>query len=101
MGTGSYVLAESNTSEVMAFSSASHGAGRAMSRRQALKQWCGKDLVAELANRGILIRSHSIGGVAGEAPGAYKDVELVTEATERTGLANRVAFLRPKVCIKG
>jgi tRNA-splicing ligase RtcB len=40
-------------------------------------------------------------GAAEEAPGAYKDVDLVAEATEKAGLARRVVFLRPKVCIKG
>ncbi len=101
MGTGSYVLAGSAESERRAFASASHGAGRAMSRHQALKQWRGRQLVDELAAKGILIRTRSIRGVAEEAPGAYKDVDLVAEATERAGLARRVAFLRPKICIKG
>jgi tRNA-splicing ligase RtcB len=101
MGTGSYILAGTAESERRAYSSASHGAGRAMSRHQALKHWHGRQLVDELAARGILIRTRSMRGVAEEAPGAYKDVDLVAEATERAGLARRVAFLRPKVCIKG
>ena len=101
MGTGSYILAGAAESERRAFGSASHGAGRAMSRHQALKQWRGRQLVDELAARGILVRSRSMRGIAEEAPGAYKDVDLVAEATERAGLARRVAFLRPKVCVKG
>ncbi|MDH3286880.1 MAG: RtcB family protein [Betaproteobacteria bacterium] len=101
MGTGSYILAGNAESEQRAFGSASHGAGRAMSRRQALKQWRGRQLVDDLAAKGILIRTRSMRGVAEEAPGAYKDVDVVAEATERAGLARRVAFLRPKVCIKG
>jgi len=101
MGTGSYILAGTAESETRAWSSASHGAGRAMSRRQALKQWHGRQLVDELAAKGILIRTRSMRGVAEEAPGAYKDVDQVAEATERAGLARRVAFLRPKVCVKG
>jgi len=101
MGTGSYVLAGTAESEARAWSSASHGAGRAMSRKQALKHWRGRELIDELKTRGILIRTKSLRGAAEEAPGAYKDVDLVAEATERAGLARRVAFLRPKVCIKG
>lgn len=101
MGTGSYVLAGTAESEAKAWSSASHGAGRAMSRKQALKHWRGRELIDELKSRGILIRTKSLRGAAEEAPGAYKDVDLVAEATERAGLARRVAFLRPKVCIKG
>jgi tRNA-splicing ligase RtcB len=101
MGTGSYILAGTTESEERALSSASHGAGRAMSRHQALKQWRGRQLVDELAAKGILIRTRSMRGVAEEAPGAYKDVDAVAESTERAGLARRVAFLRPKVCVKG
>ena len=101
MGTGSYVLAGVATSEARAWSSASHGAGRAMSRHQALKQWQGRQVVDALRERGILIRTRSMRGVAEEAPGAYKDVDRVAEATEGAGLARRVAFLRPIACIKG
>lgn len=101
MGTGSYVLVGTAESEERAFSSASHGAGRAMSRHQALRQWRGRELIDQLASQGILIRTRSMRGAAEEAPGAYKDVDLVAEATERAGLAKRVAYLRPKVCVKG
>ncbi|HTP94427.1 MAG TPA: RtcB family protein [Burkholderiales bacterium] len=99
MGTGSYVLAGVDANP--AFASASHGAGRAMSRKQALKRWHGRELIDELRRGGILIRTRSMRGAAEEAPGAYKDVDEVAEATERAGLARRVAFLRPKACIKG
>lgn len=99
MGTGSYILAGATKNP--AFASASHGAGRAMSRRQAMKHWQGRTLIDELAQQGILIRTRSMRGAAEEAPGAYKDVELVAEATEQAGLARRVAFLQPKVCVKG
>lgn len=99
MGTGSYVLAGSVTNR--AFASCSHGAGRAMSRNQALKRWDGRRLIQELLQQGILIRTRSMRGAAEEAPGAYKDVDQVAAITEQAGLARRVAFLRPKVCIKG
>jgi tRNA-splicing ligase RtcB len=72
-----------------------------MSRNQALRRWRGRAVIDELGARGILIRSHSMRGVAEEAPGAYKDIEEVAEATERAGLAKRVAALRPLVCVKG
>jgi tRNA-splicing ligase RtcB len=101
MGTGSYILAGTKTSEERAWSSASHGAGRAMSRNQALRRWRGRAVVDELGRRGIVIRSHSMRGIAEEAPGAYKDIDEVAEATERAGLAKRVASLRPLVCVKG
>ena len=101
MGTSSHILAGNPESEGLSFSSACHGAGRAMSRRQALKQWHGRQVIDELAQRGILVRSPSARGVAEEAPGAYKDVDAVVEVAARAGLARQVASLKPLICIKG
>ena len=101
MGTGSWILAGNPEAQNGAYASASHGAGRAMSRHQALRQWHGRELIHALAAEGILIRTRSMRGAAEEAPGAYKDVDLVAEATEKAGLARRVALLRPKACVKG
>ena len=101
MGTGSYILVGEATAESKAFASACHGAGRALSRHAALKQWSGRKIVDELAERGIIIKSPSMRGVAEEAPGAYKDVSAVVNAAEQAGLARRVARVRPLICIKG
>jgi tRNA-splicing ligase RtcB len=101
MGTSSYVLAGTAQSESLAFSSACHGAGRAMSRHQAQRTWRGRQVVDQLAARGILIRSPSSRGVAEEAPGAYKDVAAVVDVADAAGLACRVARLEPLICIKG
>lgn len=101
MGTGSYVLAGVKGSEHKSFSSACHGAGRAMSRHQAMKKWNGKDIVDKLAQQAILIRSGSYRGVAEEAPGAYKDVHSIVDAAEMSGLAKKVAKLIPIICVKG
>jgi tRNA-splicing ligase RtcB len=101
MGTCSYILAGTTESESEAFSSAVHGAGRAMSRHQATRQWQGRQVIDALAGRGILIRSPSSRGVAEEAPGAYKDVSAVVEAADHAHLARRVARLEPVICVKG
>jgi tRNA-splicing ligase RtcB len=101
MGTASYVLAGSATGETLSWSSACHGAGRSMSRHQATRRWQGRELVNELASRGILIRSPSLRGVAEEAPGAYKCVERVVDVAERAGLARTVVRLEPLICVKG
>jgi tRNA-splicing ligase RtcB len=101
MGTASYVLAGTRASEGLAFSSACHGAGRAMSRHQAQRTWKGRQVADGLANRGILVRSPSLRGIAEEAPGAYKDVSAVVEAADRAGLARKVARVEPMICIKG
>lgn len=101
MGTGSYVLAGTAESESLAFASACHGAGRAMSRHQALKTWHGRQVVDELAARGIVVRSASSRGIAEEAPGAYKDVDAVVDAADQAGLARKVVRLEPLICVKG
>jgi tRNA-splicing ligase RtcB len=101
MGSGSYVLAGTKESESRAFSSACHGAGRAMSRHQASRTWRGRQVIDELAARGIIIRSPSMRGVAEEAPDAYKDVSSVVDAADAAGLARKVARLEPLVCVKG
>jgi tRNA-splicing ligase RtcB (3'-phosphate/5'-hydroxy nucleic acid ligase) len=101
MGTASYILAGTERGMQLAYGSACHGAGRAMSRHEATRRWQGRAVVDELAARGILIRSPSFRGVAEEAPGAYKDVSAVVEAADRAGLARKVVKLAPLVCIKG
>lgn len=72
-----------------------------MSRHQATKRWKGRQVEDELAERGIIIRSHSSRGLAEEAPGAYKDVHAVVDAAEVAGLSRKVARLLPVICIKG
>ena len=101
MGTASHILAGSREGEALAFSSACHGAGRAMSRRKAYKLWKGRQVTDELRDQGIIIRSPSSRGVAEEAPGAYKDVDAVVDAAHAAGLARKVARLKPVICIKG
>jgi tRNA-splicing ligase RtcB len=101
MGTASYVLVGTAEGEALSFSSSCHGAGRSMSRHQALKQWRGRELVDQLAAEGILIRSPSMRGVAEEAPAAYKDVSAVVDAADHAGLSRKVAKLKPIACIKG
>jgi len=101
MGTASYILAGTAECMSLSFGSSCHGAGRSMSRSQATKRWHGKDVVKNLAQQGILIRSPSLRGVAEEAPGAYKDVNAVVEAAHNANLSRKVAKLMPLVCIKG
>jgi tRNA-splicing ligase RtcB len=72
-----------------------------MSRHAAQRTWRGRAVQDELAGRGVIVRSPSLRGIAEEAPGAYKDVTAVVNATERAGLARVVARLSPLICIKG
>ncbi|MBN9227272.1 MULTISPECIES: RtcB family protein [Legionella] len=101
MGTSSYVLVGTEHSEHKSFGSACHGAGRAMSRHQATKKWRGSEIIEQLAQQGILIRSSSYRGIAEEAPEAYKNVDFVVDAAQESGLTKKVARLVPIVCVKG
>jgi tRNA-splicing ligase RtcB len=101
MGTASYVLVGTSRGLTRSFGSSCHGAGRSMSRHAAVRQWRGRQIVDELAARGILVRSPSARGIAEEAPGAYKDVTEVVDAADRAGLSRTVARLEPLVCVKG
>jgi tRNA-splicing ligase RtcB len=101
MGTASYILAGTEKSMQLAHGSACHGAGRCMSRRKATKLWRGGSIMQELAERGILIRTPSMRGLAEEAPGAYKDVSAVVKVADKAGLSRLVAKLEPLICIKG
>lgn len=98
MGTGSYIL--TGTHGNPAFASSSHGAGRAMSRNQALKHWQGKTLIEELLKQGILIRTRSMRGAAEEAPGAYKDVDIVAEVPNKQALLVGSRFCARKCVLK-
>jgi tRNA-splicing ligase RtcB len=100
MGTASYILVGTQEGEERSFASSCHGAGRSMSRHQAMKHWQGRTLIDYLASQGILIRSPSLRGVAEEAPGAYKDVSAVVDAADAAKLSRKVARLEPLICIK-
>jgi tRNA-splicing ligase RtcB (3'-phosphate/5'-hydroxy nucleic acid ligase) len=72
-----------------------------MSRHRAKKEVGGRELVKDLEEKGILIKSRSMKGIAEEAPAAYKDVNGVVEVVEKAGLAEKVAELSPLAVIKG
>jgi tRNA-splicing ligase RtcB len=101
MGTTSAIMVGPTQRPEHAFASSCHGAGRHLSRHQALKQWYGRGVVDDLRGRGIIIKSPSMRGVAEEAPGAYKDLTAVVDAAHRAGLSRKLATLVPLICIKG
>ncbi|HBR09661.1 RtcB family protein [Candidatus Bipolaricaulota bacterium] len=101
MGTASYIMRGTEKGMEKTFGSGIHGAGRAMSRKKAKKKYWGEDVRTALAKAGITLRAHSIPGVAEEAPGAYKDIDLVIAPVHHAGINLKVARLRPIVVIKG
>ncbi|MGP8300881.1 RtcB family protein [Streptomyces inhibens] len=93
MGTGSYIV--KGLGNTASFNSASHGAGRKMSRNAAKKRFSTQDL--EEQTRGVECRKDS--GVVDEIPGAYKPIEKVID--QQRDLVEVVAKLKQVVCVKG
>jgi len=101
MGTSSYVLCGRDRALDLTFGSACHGAGRVMSRSQALKQFTGRDVRAALNRDGIVVRATSPGMLAEEAPQVYKPSGDVVDVVHNLGIATRVARLVPLGVSKG
>jgi tRNA-splicing ligase RtcB len=101
MGRYSYVMVGTSGALQETFGSSCHGAGRVLSRKAALKKSRGHDIIAELAEQGILIRAASRATVAEEIPAAYKDVADVVDVVHQAGLGKKVARLKPLIVIKG
>ena len=93
MGTGSYVV--KGLGNEQSYCSASHGAGRRMSRTKAKKTYTVDDLAAQTS--GVECRKDA--GVLDEIPGAYKDLESVIAA--QTDLVQVEARLTTLLCVKG
>lgn len=93
MGTGSYIVR--GLGNRASYESASHGAGRRMSRNAARRQFTAADLVAQTA--GIECRKDE--GVVDEIPAAYKDINEVIAA--QRDLVDVVARLQTVLCVKG
>jgi tRNA-splicing ligase RtcB len=101
MGRYSFLLAGTDQAMRETFGSTCHGAGRMMSRKSAMKESKGADVQQELAEKGIIVKAASRGTLAEEAPEAYKDVSLVVETADETGISRKVARLRPLGVVKG
>jgi tRNA-splicing ligase RtcB len=93
MGTGSYIVRGLGNEE--AYCSASHGAGRRMSRGMAKRTYT----VADLAEQTEGVECRKDAGVVDEIPGAYKDIDEVI--ARQADLVEVVAHLKQVVCVKG
>jgi tRNA-splicing ligase RtcB (3'-phosphate/5'-hydroxy nucleic acid ligase) len=101
MGRYSFVLAGAQGSMEQSFGSCCHGAGRRQSRTAAKKSISPRDLLDQLAARGVTIRVHSKNLLSEEAPAAYKDAQQVVNVVHNAGLASLVARLKPVIVVKG
>ncbi|MEK6837664.1 MAG: RtcB family protein, partial [Nanoarchaeota archaeon] len=101
MGTASYVLVGTNEAEEKSWGSTAHGAGREMSRSEAIKRFRGEAVAKELEQRGILVKAASWKGIAEEHVPAYKDVDEVCRVSNAAKLGKLVARLVPLGVVKG
>ncbi|HMK49196.1 MAG TPA: RtcB family protein, partial [Thermodesulfovibrionales bacterium] len=101
MGRASFVLLGTEKAMAETFGSTCHGAGRVMSRHQAIKTARGRRIWKELEDRGIIVRSAGRETLAEEMSEAYKDISDVVEVVHRAGISTKVARLRPMGVIKG
>jgi tRNA-splicing ligase RtcB len=101
MGTASWLLVGTEQAMKETWGSTCHGAGRVMSRHQALKAKRGQQVADDLRKQGILVRSAGMKTLAEEMPEAYKDVDRVVEVCHEAGLARKVARMRPLAVVKG
>ena len=101
MGTASYILVGTPEAEKLSFGSTAHGAGRVMSRHEALRRFRGEKIKRELESKGIELQSTSWKGVAEEASQAYKNVDEVVRVSDAVGIGKLVARVVPVGVMKG
>ena len=101
MGTGSYVLAGTEKAFQETFGSTCHGAGRVMSRSQAMKAGRGRSIRREMSDRGVIVMAAGKGTLSEEMPEAYKNIHEVVNVCHEAGISRKVARLKALGCIKG
>jgi tRNA-splicing ligase RtcB (3'-phosphate/5'-hydroxy nucleic acid ligase) len=101
MGRASFVLLGTQKAMQETFGSTCHGAGRLMSRHQAIKKAKGRSIRREMEDKGIIVRSAGRETLAEEMSDAYKDISHVVEVVHTAGISTKVVRLRPLGVIKG
>ena len=101
MGRYSYVLAGTARAMSETFGSSCHGAGRLLSRGEALRRGRGRSIARELEARGIAVRARAAKTLAEEMSEAYKDVARVVAVMHDSGISRLVARLEPMAVVKG
>ena len=101
MGTASYLLVGTQKAEQETFGTTCHGAGRVMSRHQALKTVSLDKLIKDLKSKGIEVRASGKKTIVEEAPAVYKNIDDVIEVVHKAGLSKKVCSMRPLCVVKG
>ncbi len=101
MGRASYILVGTNKAMEDTFGSTCHGAGRVLSRHQAIKRAKGRSIRKEMEERGIIVMSAGRETLAEEMSEAYKDISEVVDVVNSAGVSRKVVKLRPLGVVKG
>jgi tRNA-splicing ligase RtcB len=101
MGTASYVLAGTGKAMTETWGSTCHGAGRTMSRQQAMRQFTSAQIKEDMRRDGIYVRAASKEVLTEEAPHAYKRIDDVVKVVDGAGISKLVARLKPMGVMKG
>ncbi|MGA1865587.1 MAG: RtcB family protein [bacterium] len=101
MGTCSYILKGTEQAMDETFGSTCHGAGRALSRRAAIKASKGRSIARELEEKGIVVLAAGKETLREEMPEAYKEISEVVQVVHNAGIALKVAQVKPIGVIKG
>jgi tRNA-splicing ligase RtcB len=101
MGRCSFLLVGTQKAMEETWGSSCHGAGRVMSRNEAIRRGKGRSIVNELKEKGIIIRARDKRTLAEEMSDAYKDVERVVDVMHSAGITLKVAKFRPIAVMKG
>lgn len=101
MGRYSFLLVGTEGAMKQTWGSTCHGAGRVMSRHEAMKKMRGSEVEQELLERGIFVKAKGRDTLSEEASYAYKDVADVVETCQGADISRMVAKMRPLGVVKG
>lgn len=101
MGTASYLLVGTEGAMEESWASTCHGAGRTMSRHQAIRDFPADQVQKSLDAKGIVLRATGKEIISEEASGAYKDISAVVSSVQEAGLSRIVTRLEPLGVAKG
>jgi tRNA-splicing ligase RtcB len=101
MGRASHLLVGTQKAFEETWGSTCHGAGRTMSRHQAIKFAEGRSIHKEMESKGIAVRARDKRALAEEMSEAYKDINAVADIVHKAGISQKVAKMKPLGVIKG
>ncbi|MFA5381784.1 MAG: RtcB family protein [Candidatus Micrarchaeia archaeon] len=101
MGTASYVLVGKQKGMEVSFGSTCHGAGRVMSRSEAIRSFTFNQIKEEMNAKGIKLLAADRQVAQEEASGAYKDVDEVVKSVALADISEIVVKLKPIGVVKG